>query len=387
MSASFATLINDHFVSGDTLTLSGVSGTITVGDTLTGNVSGVTAAGQLVSVSGSNYQTSNTRYQIGEMVTATSGGHGIVAAIANNSAVLTFYNDSYSNVYVEMAASTGGFKVGDWIQDTRSGGYAFRAKITDMLNYTYSGVSIHPDVLNFTKTGSQYFMDTYKVGAVSDSGYVPVSEASSTFFTNEMEIYSKSLESSLLSGNRSNKVQVQIESNSIYTSPLLDLATTYCVLIDSLVNNDATGETNPMGGSALNKYISETITLAQGQAASDLNVYLTNYRPPGTDVLVYCKLMNQYDPDNFNNKPWIQMAYQGNSGQTYSSASDTSNYIDFAYLLPTSVMTGTNGEFQYTSNGTTYTNFQFFAIKIVLLASSAAAVPKASELRAIALQI
>jgi len=387
VSASFSTLINDHFVSGDTLTLSGVSGTITVGDTLTGNVSGAAAAGQLVSVSSGKYQTSNTRYQIGEKVTATSGGYGIVAAIANNSAVLTFYNDSYSNVYVEMAASTGGFKVGDWIQDTRSGGYAFRAKITDMLNYTYSGVSIHPDVLNFTKTGSQYFMDTYKVGAVSDSGYVPVSEASSTFFTNEMEIYSKSLESSLLSGNRSNKVQVQIESNSIYTSPLLDLATTYCVLIDSLVNNDATGETNPMGGSALNKYISETITLAQGQAASDLNVYLTNYRPPGTDVLVYCKLMNQYDPDNFNNKPWIQMAYQGNSGQTYSSASDTSNYIDFAYLLPTSVMTGTNGEFQYTSNGTTYTNFQFFAIKIVLLASSAAAVPKASELRAIALQI
>ena len=165
------------------------------------------------------------------------------------------------------------------------------------------------------------------------------------------------------------------------------MATTYCILIENLVNNDATGETNPNGGAALNKYISETITLAPGQAASDLNVYLTNYRPPGTDVLVYCKLQNQYDPDNFSNKPWIQMAYQGSSATTYSSASDTSNYIDFAYIMPTSVMTGPNKEFQYTSNGTTYTNFQYYAIKIVLLASSSAAVPKASELRAIALQM
>ena len=98
VSASFASLINDHFVSGDTLTLSGVSGTITVGDTLTGNVSGATAAGKLVSVSGSKYQTSNTRYQIGEKVTATSGGYGVVSGIANSSAVLTFYNDSFSNV-------------------------------------------------------------------------------------------------------------------------------------------------------------------------------------------------------------------------------------------------------------------------------------------------
>ena len=79
--------------------------------------------------------------------------------------------------------------------------------------------------------------------------------------------------------------------------------------------------------------------------------------------------------------------YQGSSATTYSSASDTSNYIDFAYIMPTSVMTGPNKEFQYTSNGTTYTNFQYYAIKIVLLASSSAAVPKASELRAIALQM
>jgi hypothetical protein len=387
VSASFATLINDHFVTGDTLTLSGVNGTITVGDTLTGNVSGTNAAGKLISVSGGKYQTSNTRYQIGEKVTATSGGYGVVTQIANNSAVLTFYNDTYSNVYVEMRQSTGGFKVGDWIQDTRSGGYAFRAKITDILNYTYSGVHIKPDTLNFIKTGTQYSMDTYKVGALSDSGYVNVSESSDTFFQNEMQIYSKSLESSTLSGNRSNKLAVKFESNSIYTSPLLDLSSTYCVLIENLINNDYTGETNPSGGAALNKYISETITLAPGQDASDLNVYLANYRPPGTEVLVYCKLMNQYDPDNFNNKPWIQMPYQGNNGQRYSSASDTSNYIDYSYALPTTVMTGPNGEFQYTYNGTTYTNFQYYAIKILLLSGNAAVVPKASELRAIALQL
>ena len=168
---------------------------------------------------------------------------------------------------------------------------------------------------------------------------------------------------------------------------MLDLESTYCILIDNLVNANTTNETLPSGGAALNKYISQTITLAQGQEANDFNVYLTNYRPPGTDVLVYCKLMNQYDPDSFDSKPWIQMEYQGTSGQKYSSVADSSNYIEYAYLLPTSVKTGPNGEFQYTTNGTTYTNFQYFAIKVVLTSSNPAVISKASELRAIALQL
>ena len=155
VSATFASLINDHFVSGDTLTLTGVSGTIAVGDTLTGNVSGASAAGQLITVSGTTYQTSNTRYQLGEKVTATSGGYGIVSGIANNSAVLTYYNDQYANVYVEMSNSTGGFKVGDWIQDTRSGGYAFRAQISDIKNYTYVGAQLQPDILNLDRKSTR----------------------------------------------------------------------------------------------------------------------------------------------------------------------------------------------------------------------------------------
>ena len=157
-------------------------------------------------------------------------------------------------------------------------------------------------------------------------------------------------------------------------------------IFDNLVNNDSTGETQASGGASLNKYISEVVQLAQGQEANDLNVYLVNYRPPGTDVLVYAKLMNQYDPDKISNKPWIQMQMATGAG-TYSSASNPSNYIDYSYVMPSSVMTGPNGEYQYTYNGTTYTNYQYFSIKVVLLSSNPALVPKASELRAIALQL
>ena len=81
------------------------------------------------------------------------------------------------------------------------------------------------------------------------------------------------------------------------------------------------------------------------------------------------------------------MNYQGNSGNKYSSVADSSNYIDYAYVMPSSVMTGPNKEYQYTANGNTFTNFLYFAIKIVLISTNAAVVPKASELRAIALQM
>ena len=58
-------------------------------------------------------------------------------------------------------------------------------------------------------------------------------------------------------------------------------------------------------------------------------------------------------------------------------------------------MTGPLGQVQYTSNGTTYTGYKYFAIKIVLTSDTnaetgivnTAVVPRVADLRCIALQI
>jgi hypothetical protein len=73
---------------------------------------------------------------------------------------------------------------------------------------------------------------------------------------------------------------------------------------------------------------------------------------------------------------------------TYSSLADRSNFIDFTYILPPDIMTATNGGIQYTnSSGSVFTSFKYYAIKIVLVADDAAIVPRASDLRALALQM
>jgi hypothetical protein len=50
-------------------------------------------------------------------------------------------------------------------------------------------------------------------------------------------------------------------------------------------------------------------------------------------------------------------------------------------------MTGPLGEYQYSVNGATYTGYKYFAIKIVMIADNSAVVPRASDLRVIALQV
>ena len=50
------------------------------------------------------------------------------------------------------------------------------------------------------------------------------------------------------------------------------------------------------------------------------------------------------------------------------------------------MLTGGNNEYQYTSDGVTYTGYKFFKIKIVMTTSNTAKSPRIRDYRAIALQ-
>ena len=83
----------------------------------------------------------------------------------------------------------------------------------------------------------------------------------------------------------------------------------------------------------------------------------------------------------------IQLQVDSPGDITYSSKVNRLNFLDFTYSLPASAQSGPNGQVQYTSdNGTIYTGFKYFAVKIVLLAEDPAIVPRVADLRAIALQ-
>ncbi|NDB58742.1 DUF4815 domain-containing protein [bacterium] len=417
VSTSLSGRVGDDFISGDTLTVSSANGTISVGDILIGNTSLSSANGRVIAIpSTGKYAMSNTGYKVGERISAFyasnlsyKGITGIVTSTANASATLTYYTESAANVYAEMTYSSGGFLKGQTIRSVKNDGFGYRTDITDILDFPYSVVSFEPNALDFIKTDIFYEMNTYANNSVVPSGYVSIHPSETYYFSEEKQLSSRTNEINNLSGSPSNKVRVTFNSDSEYVSPLLDLDTTTTIYIDNLINSNTSSEgvttiyantagLATTGGASLNKYISQVVTLADGQDAEDLNVFLTAYRPPGTDVKVYCKLLNGSDPQSINQASWLEMSNDGDGPVTYSSLSNRDNFLSYTYVLPTSMKTGTAtgsvGAVQYISNGVTYTGYKYFKLKIVLVTApdalgvtNTAVVPRVADLRAIALQM
>jgi len=143
------------------------------------------------------------------------------------------------------------------------------------------------------------------------------------------------------------------------------------------------GETSTDGGPAATRYITKKVVLDAGFDSGDLNVYLTAYRPPNTDILVYYKILNRNDTQSFDDSSWQLMNKTKNTDTLYSKTRDTLHEFTFA--------PGTGGVDQgyvsYVSknDNQTYNTFNQFAIKIVLVTTDKTIVPYLTDMRCIAL--
>jgi len=202
-------------------------------------------------------------------------------------------------------------------------------------------------------------------------------------------MFSRTTERSTYSNNRTNQVQVTMSSTSEYVSPVFDVAKTQSLLIDNIVNSNTTNENAASGGKLYNKYISKTITLAEGQDAEDMKVIITSYRPPSSDVKVWIRLLNAEDGDAFAQRGWIEMEKANGADGAYSSQSNKNDFIEYTYQFPAANLTGSNGEVQYRNNANTatFTGYKHFAVKIGLLSDNSAVVPRVADLRVVCLQM
>ena len=406
VSSSLTSRVGDHFITGDTLTINNITGgggnTISVTDRVIGNTSGQSAAGNVVSVvSATQYTVSNTRYKLGESVSVynSTGGFkgitGVITSIANSSVQMSYYDESSANIYAEFINSTGGLIQGQTIQSVRDSGYNYRADIKSINDFRYSAVSFEPNSLDFVKTAIRYDMDTYANGSTTSTGYETIIPSETHYFNEEKVLYSKTNEINNISSDHSNKVRITLESTSEYVSPVVDLDSSHTLYIDNLISANVYGETSASGGYALNKYISQTVTLADGQDAEDIEVIISGYRPPTTDIKVYARILNGSDTGVFSQTSWIELSKKNDGDNVYSSLGNRNDFKEYTYGFATSQLTGPIGEVQYTSNGTTYTGYKYFAIKIVLTSEvntgtgliNTAVVPRVADLRCIALQI
>lgn len=147
------------------------------------------------------------------------------------------------------------------------------------------------------------------------------------------------------------------------------------------------GETSPNSaivGEKKARYTTRAISLADGFDASDLKVYLSASRGPQHNIEVYYKVMATGDTETFAQKPWVLMQLKPEQASAYSTSARTKREYEYTTVGSTA---------SYTSNGTTFTRFHTFAIKIVLRSgqgndpytADTVSVPVISNLRAIAL--
>ena len=143
-----------------------------------------------------------------------------------------------------------------------------------------------------------------------------------------------------------------------------------------------TGETSKFGGPATAKYVTKKVVLDAGYDSGDLNVFITAYRPVNTDILVYYKILNRNDTQNFDDSSWQLMTMIRNGSSVYSQ---TRNDV-YEYTFAPGLAGTEYGYVQYTSgSGQTYYEFSQFAIKIVLTSSDATYTPFLNDLRCLAL--
>lgn len=338
-SITFNGQYGEPFISGDKLTLSSITGgSVSVGDIIHGNTSFQNST--VINVSGGLIHCGNTGYIQGEKITvyygANSLSRGILATISdidNAYGRLDYYMDGDTSL-VQLTGSGGGFVNGDYIiaaTDWSKRGYL--EKIESISNFRYSTLSFEPSFLSFKNTDIQFKMKPTSVTGVAGN-YIDVEPSELHYFKSEQAVLSRTNENALLGGSQSMNVQVTMRSSSNAVSPLLDTSRTHTIIIDNIINNDATGETWPSHGLLLNKYISKTVTLAEGQDAEDMQVMIAAYRPPGTDVKVWLKALHAEDGTAFSDRPWVELYKDGSGDVTYSSLDNMDDFKEYTYLVP-----------------------------------------------------
>jgi hypothetical protein len=79
-------------------------------------------------------------------------------------------------------------------------------------------------------------------------------------------------------------------------------------------------------GLASSKYISKKVAFAADKFAEDIVVYMSAYRPAGSEIRVYAKILNSIDTETFDDKAWTPLEIKDNLERYSTSNTDIVEY-------------------------------------------------------------
>ena len=329
---------------------------------------------------------------------------GTTTSWAANTSSGTVDHYDQSALKLRLNSSTGGFANG-YVRGQKSG-HTARITTTTPDNAVVSMTVPKVPVLNFKDTTSAWGLRQTSTGGVIGPSYTTVNLSEENHFRDaEKKFYSKTNEAALTTVEGNKKTYVvkgTLATTNSKVSPVIHAGKSNAILIENVINNLTTNEHNEVG-SATMRFITKPITLGKDNDAEDLKVFVHAYKPIGTEVNVYAKLLNNEDGEALKDKKYSPMI-QITSSNTFSDSVNTSDIKEFEYGFAANTTAGflassgsdnlallntadSNIVAYEDSSGGIYKGFKVFAIKIVMTSSSTNIVPLAKDMRAIALQI
>jgi hypothetical protein len=350
--------------------------------------------------------------------TIVGNSSGVITSTITPVGTVSYYDEVNSaNVYLHIAncsyVNSGSvaactynrlFTANTYVKGQLNG---YTARIVSINNLEYNLVNFQSRFLlpsNTTVYGEGKFATST---SARDSSFIRINVNDDTEFDAPRYILSRSNESNTSSSsssfavNKSTEIQYILTSNNRFASPAFDLrqisGTTVLNLLNSNTDIGSSEDYVAAGGNAKSRYITRKVSLLDGQDAEDLRVYLTAYKPSGSDILVYYKILNSEDNDTFEQARWIPMnrvTTQGfASDAIYSSSSKKNDFLELVYDVPPYSATNKSGYLDTNSNiieyrnsaGARFIKYKHFAIKIVLVNQNSSNPPRVKDLRALAL--
>jgi len=391
VSSAFSTI--GEIVHGETTMTTSSSAGVNTGVYASGGTS--LANGVVSSISGTTVRvkdiTTAYKYANTETITfyhangLTTGVTTQLNAQSTPSGKVTFYDAvTAANVYAHLDNSSGNFVANTFIKGQVNGQTARILSVDDIrIDTAYTNLGVM-DLQGTTLTVSGKFATS---SSTRDTSFVSLNLNDNSTFKASRNLLSTTNEVNGISSEKSAEIKGVMTTNNARHSPVIDLQKASLTTVQNLINNDSTGEANTSGGNATARYITRKVTLADGQDAEDMKVYLGAYKPSGSSIQVYYKIVHAEDSDGFIDRSWVLMD-QVTSSNIISDAENTEDFVEYEYGILAAELSGSAGEVQYTnSQSVTFNGYKYFAIKVVLLSSDPAILPRVKDLRAIALQV
>jgi hypothetical protein len=301
---------------------------------------------------------------------------------------------------MHLEESAGGYSNG-YIRGQSSGA---SARITSVDNLVMNTLVPKIPQITHANTSANWSVRTASTTGTISTTYKSIQlSTENTFFDAEKKIFSKSNEGALSAVTGSKKTFVlkgSLSTTDDYVSPQVDLSRANMLTVENIINNVTTNEQKTIGD-ANSRYISKPVTLEDGQDAEDMTIFMDAFKPQGSEISVYARLMNAEDGETLEDKDFTLMT-QVTSSNTFSSGIDGTDIKEFEFGFSAN----TNGQnFLASANnharlnsansnvvayrgtdGSVYHTYKTFALKIVMTATGTHITPKVENIRAIALQ-